>query len=395
MTHAFTKSILTLTAATLGVVALTGCGNDVPAGAVAKVGDSTITQDEFDKWLGIAVKGQGQGGAAAVPDPPDYEKCVAAKKKTPVPKGQRRPTDEALKKQCKTEYDGLKREVMQFLIQAEWVQQEAEQQDINISDKEISRALEDQKKQAFGNEKQYDEFLASSGMTEKDVLFRVELSQLQQKLTEKVTKDAKKVTDEDVSAYYEKNKKRFAQPERRDLRVVLTKSEAKANQAKRALDSGEPFKRVVKRYSIDEASKSQDGLLPAVSEGQQEKAFDKAIFAANRGEVEGPVKTQFGWYVFKVEKVTKASQQTLEQSKDTIRNLLRSQREQKALDSFIKTFREDYKDETACADDFRIAECSNAPEGSETGPASGGNPGGQPQPQPQQPAQPAPTPENP
>ena len=55
-------------------------------------------------------------------------------------------------------------------------------------------------------------------MTEEDILFRVKLDQLQQKLTQKVTKDAKKVSDEDVQAYYDKNKKRFAQPERRDLR---------------------------------------------------------------------------------------------------------------------------------------------------------------------------------
>jgi foldase protein PrsA len=204
-----------------------------------------------------------------------------------------------------------------------------------------------------------------------------------------VTEDAKKVSDEDISAYYEKNKKRFAQPERRDLRVVLTKTEAKAEQAKKALASGQPFKTVVKQYSIDEASKSQAGLLPAVSEGQQEKAFDTAIFAAEKGKIEGPVKTQFGWYVFKVEKVTAASQQTLDQSKETIKNLLRSQRQQKALDAFIKSFREDYKDQTDCADDYRVAECKNAPKDeTDTGPASGGNPGGA------QPA-PAPTPQTP
>jgi foldase protein PrsA len=96
------------------------------------------------------------------------------------------------------------------------------------------------------------------------------------------------------------------------------------------------------------------------------------------------VKTQFGWYVFKVEKVTEASQQTLDESKDTIKNLLRSQRQQKALDAFIKSFREDYKDRTDCADDYRVAECKNAPKDeTDTGPASGGNPGG---------AQPAPAP---
>jgi foldase protein PrsA len=389
MTRAFTKLLLPLATLTIGVVAFAGCGNDVPAGAVAKVGDATITQDEFDKWLNTAAKGNAQGGTAAVPDPPDYEKCVAAKGKTPVPKGQKQPSDDALKKQCKSEYDALKREVMQFLIQAEWVQQEAADQDIKVTDAQIKKSFEDQKKQAFPNPKQYKQFLATSGMTEEDILFRVRLDQLQQKLTQKVTEDAKKVSDEDISAYYEKNKKRFAQPERRDLRVVLTKTEAKANQAQQALESGQPFKKVVKQYSIDEASKSQAGLLPAVSEGQQEKAFDEAIFEAKKGELEGPVKTQFGWYVFKVEKVTKASQQTLEQSKETIKNLLRSQRQQKALDGFIKSFREDYKDQTDCADDYRVAECKNAPKDeTNTGPASGGNPGAQPQ----QPAQPAPTP---
>ena len=386
MTHALKKSILALAVVGLGAASFAGCGNDVPAGAVAKVGDATITQDEFDKWLNTAARGNAQGAAAVVPDPPDYTKCVAAKSKTPVPKGQKQPTEDALKKQCKSEYDQLKREVMQFLIQAEWVQQEAADQDIKVTDAQIKKSFEDQKKQAFPNDKQYQDFLASSGMSEQDILFRVKLDQLQQKLTQKVTEDAKKVSDEDISAYYEKNKKRFAQPERRDLRVVLTKTEAKAEQAKKALESGDSFKQVVKKYSIDEASKSQGGRLPAVSEGQQEKAFDTAIFDAKKGEVEGPVKTQFGWYVFEVEKITKASQQTLEESKETIKNLLRSQRQQKAIDEFVKDFRQDYKDETDCADDYRVVECNNAPkDGSDTGPASGGNPS-----QPQQPAQPAP-----
>ena len=155
MTRAFTKLLLPLAALAVGVAAFAGCGNDVPAGAVAKVGDATITQDEFDKWLSTAAKGNAQGGAAAVPDPPDYEKCVAAKSKTPVPKDQKKPTDDALKKQCKSEYDALKKEVMQFLIQAEWVQQEAADQDIKVTDAQIKKSFEDQKKQAFPNDKQY------------------------------------------------------------------------------------------------------------------------------------------------------------------------------------------------------------------------------------------------
>jgi foldase protein PrsA len=384
MTHAPIKFTLGLAAIGLSALAFAACGNDVPSGAVATVGDEQITQDEFGKWLATASQGQAQGsGASAVPDPPDFEKCVAAKKKLPVPKGQQRPSDATLKKQCDTEYDTLKTEVMQFLIQAEWVQQEAENQDVKVSDKQIKQSFEDQKKQAFPNDKAYEDFLKTSGMTEEDILFRVKLDQLQQKLTAKITQDSKKVTDEEISEYYDKNKKRFAQPERRDLLVVLTKTEAQAEKAKAALENGDSFKQVAKQYSIDEASKAQGGKLPAVTQGQQEKAFDDAIFGAKKGELVGPVKTQFGWYVFEVSKVSPASQQSLDEAKEAIRNLLRSQGQQEALDKWIKSFREDYKDKTDCADEFRIAECSNAPkEKTNTGPASGGNPGGaQPAPQ--------------
>jgi foldase protein PrsA len=384
MNYASIKSLLFAGLLTVGAAAVVACGSDsVPSGSVAKVGDEEISQDEFDKWLKTAVSGQAQGAETVVPDPPEFTKCVAAKKKAPVPQGQEQQPNAALKKQCQQEYDTLKREVMLFLIQAEWVEQEAEEQGVEVSDAAVKKSFEDQKKQAFPTDKAYNEFIKTSGMTEEDILFRVKLNELQQKLTQKVTEDATKVTDEDIQAYYDKNKRRFAQPERRDLRVVLTKTEAKADQARNALDDGQSWKKVVNEYSIDEASKAQGGLLPAVAKGQQDKALDDAVFSAKKGELEGPVKTQFGWYVFEVTKITPASQQSLDQSKDTIRNLLRSERQQKALDEFVKDFREDYREQTECADEYRIDECSNAPKEQDTGPVSGGTPGG---------SQPAPTP---
>jgi len=376
MTHSLSKLALAVATLGLGAAAVAGCGNDVPAGSVAKVGDTTITKKDFDKWLKTAASGQAQGGPAVVPDPPDFARCVATKQKQPT-QSRSQPTGAALKKQCKQEYDQLKGEVMQFLIQSEWVQQEAKARDVKVSDAEVSRSFADQKKQAFPNDKAYKKFLASSGMSEQDILYRVKLDQLQQKLTQKVTEDEGKVSSADVKDYYNKNKKRFAQPERRDLNVVLTKNKAKAEQAKKALDGGKSFKSVAKKYSIDEASKSQGGKLPDVARGQQEKALDKAVFAAKKRKITGPVKTQFGWYVFEVTKVKAASQQSLAQASETIRNLLKSQRQQKALNSFIKNFRNDYKDKTVCADDYRIAECKNGPkEKTDTGPASGGAPGG-------------------
>jgi foldase protein PrsA len=396
MTHAAIKSLFGIAALGLSAIAISACGNDVPSGAVAKVDDETITQEEFDKWFNTIAKGQAAQTGGAVPDPPDYKKCVAAKKKQPAPQGQKKQSDAGLKKQCESEYDALKDQAMQIAINATWLEQEAEKQDVKVSDAEIQRVLEDEKKKSFPNDKgdkQYKQFLKSSGMTEQDVLDQIKLQTLQQKLTEKITADAKKVSDKDVQQYYEKNKKRFGQPETRDLLVVLSKTKAKAEAAKRALEDGQSWKQVTKRYSIDEASKAQGGKQPAVAKGQSEKALDEAIFAAEKGVLEGPVKTQFGWEVFEVSKITPASQQTLEESKDTIKNLLRQERQQDALDDFVKDFRKDYKEATECAEDFRVSDCNNAPkEKTGTGPASGGNPGGTPQ---QQQQQPAPSPQTP
>jgi foldase protein PrsA len=396
MRNVSTKLICTVAAAGLGALAVTGCGNDVPPNAVATVGDTSIKKAEFGKWLKTAQQSASQGATAVSYEPPDYKACVAAKKKQPT-SGKKQTTAD-LRKTCKTEFDQIKKQVMQFLIQAQWVEQEAEQQDIKLTTAQVRKSFEDQKKSAFPNDKAYKQFLKSSGMTEQDVLFRVRLDQLQQKLTQKVTEKETKVTGEDVSEYYDKNKKRFAQPERRDLLILLTKTKARGEQAKQALESGQSWKQAVKEYSIDEASKAQAGKLPGVAKGQQEKSLDDAVFAAEKGVVSGPVKTQFGWYVFEVTNVTAASQQSLKEAKATIENLLKSERQQKALDDFIKDFREEYRDKTDCADDYKVTECSNGPEEkTNTAPASGGSPQGAPPPAPQggQPAPSAPQGEQP
>jgi foldase protein PrsA len=264
---------------------------------------------------------------------------------------------------------------MQFLISAQWLLQESKSRNITASDKEVQTTFQQQKKQSFPKEADYQKFLASSGQTEADLLYRVRLSVLTNKLQQAIIKDKGKVTDAQISAYYNKNKARFAQPETRDLLVVLNPKKAKAQAALKALNSGQPWAKVAKKFSTDDASKAQGGKLPNVTQGQQEKGFDTAIFSAAKGKVQGPVKTQFGFYVFKVTKVTPAKQQTLAQVKETIRNLLQSQNQQKALNDFVKGFQDSYKKKTNCAKGYIVEQCKNAPKPkSATQPLNGGSP---------------------
>jgi len=361
-----------LAAAALSAVAIgvSACGGGaIPGNSVATVGDQTIKRDTFDHWMKIiaistaAQTNPNAAKTATVPDAPDFKQCIAQAKKTAAKpaKGQPEQTDAQFKSQCQQQYNQFKTEVLGFLIRSTWLDQEAKKQKVGVTDKELQKQIDDIKKQQFTQKGSYEKFLQQAGLTNADVLFQQRVQQLQNKITTKITKGKDNVTDAQIQAYYNKNQSRFASPERRDLRIVLTKDKAQAAQAKKALQSGQSWKSVAKKYSIDTASKSNGGSLPGVAKGQQEKALDTAVFSADKGKLSGPIKTQFGWYVFEVAKVTQAKQQSLEESKASIKQILQQQGQQNVLKKFGDDYRKRYKAETDCRKGYQVDDCKNAP----------------------------------
>ena len=363
-------------------VLIAGCGG-VPSDDVAKIDGQTISKETFDRWVkvaGASSAAQDPTAKAAVPDPPNFTNCIAAKRKdAPKPvKGQPEQTDADFKKQCSDAYETLKTQVMQFLIRSEWLELQAKELGIEIPDSKIKAEFAKARKQAFPDNKAYAEFLKNSGQTEADLLFRQRSQLLEQRITELVNKSSKNISQDEIDAYYEKNKAQFVQPATRDLNVVLAKDKATAEKAKQALEDGQSWATVAKEYSIDPASKKNGGKLPAVAQGSQETAFDKAIFAAPEGKVEGPVKTSLGYYVFEVTKETPKKTQSLKETQQSIRQIVASEKQQKALAAFGKGYQEKWRAKTDCQKGYIVPDCKNykAPKGQQA-------PGGQ-QPAPQQ-----------
>ncbi|CAA9484952.1 MAG: hypothetical protein AVDCRST_MAG45-390 [uncultured Solirubrobacterales bacterium] len=350
--------------ALLAALALAGCGNSVPSDGVANVDGEVIERQEFDHWLSAAaLSQQAQPGAApmqvALPDPPEFRKCAAAKLKQPQPPGTPKANEGQARELCKQEYTALRDQVMQFLVSSRWIEAEASDRDLEATDEEVDKMFNDQKRQSFPSDREYQQFLKASGQTEEDLKYRVKLDVLSNKVREAIIKGKADVSDAEVRAFYDKNKGQFGQPERRDLSVVLTEKEADARKARQELEGGASFADVAKKYSIDEASKGQGGKLTGVAKGQQERALDDAVFKAKQGELVGPIKTSFGFSVFEVGKVTPGNQQSFEQSRETIRAQLRSTKEQNALNAFVEDFQKEFKAKTDCAKGFTIAQCKN------------------------------------
>jgi foldase protein PrsA len=365
------RSLVALGAALVATLAaaaiLAGGSGGVPRDAVATVDGEAIDKGSFEHWLAVAASSGGKP-AAQVPRPPDYTACIAAKRKAePKPKpGQNKTPEAKLEAECETEYRSLRDRALQLLITQRWIEGEAEELGISVKDAEVKEAFERQRKQSFPKDADYRKFLASSGQTEQDILMRVRVDLLSSKVRDRIAKGDDEVTEAQIARHYRLNKARFAEPARRDVRLVLTDSRAKAERAKAALQSGRSWRAVAKEFSIDRASRLQGGRLAGVAEGDQEPGLDDALFEARKGRLTGPVQTQFGQYIFDVVKISRGSQQTLEQATPAIRQLLVAERRQQRIEAFGEKFREKWQARTECREGYEMQDCKNAPKATPT-----------------------------
>jgi foldase protein PrsA len=251
----------------------------------------------------------------------------------------------------------LQQEVLGFLISSTWVLGEANSLGVKVSDKEVKKQFEKVKTQQFPKAAEFEKFLKTSGQTVSDLLLRVKLNLLSSKIQQKIVKEKSKVSHAEIEKYYKNNPKRFGVPEKRNLLIILTKTEAQAKKAKQEIESGKSFESVAKRVSIDPTSKSNGGKLPGVVKGQEEKSLDAAVFSAKKGVLTGPVKTPFGYYIFEVQTTTPGSQQTLKQAESSIKSQLTATKQQSALSKFVKEFKKKWMAKTDCRAGYMVADC--------------------------------------
>lgn len=368
------KPIMVIAGGALGaLVAMAGCGgggagDSVPANGVAKVGDAVISVDEFNKRIEIFVR-ERQDGKPVPYEPPDYAGCVAVKERqNAAPEGEEGKSEEELRKECEQDYTQLRTDVMEFLLQEEWVRREAESEGVTVTAAAVKKAFERQRDDAFPSVKAYENYLRDSGRTDRDVRRRVEATLLQEKLTKKATAGKLKVTEAEIKNLYLGSKKQFTKPVSRDLRVVIAKTKAKGEEAKRELAAGESWGAVAKRFSIDKFGAANGAKLKGATKGSDAK-IDAALERAKVGVVLGPMKTQFGWWVYMVEKVIPPGVAPLKEARPQILAALKKTKQEKALTEYAQGFRTEYRDQTVCAEDFEVASCKNGPAKNPTTPA--------------------------
>ncbi len=210
-------------------------------------------------------------------------------------------------------------ETLDSMISERIVEMEATKQKITITDQEIQEEL-NPLIESTGGQEAFEQQLALSGVSLDDLKKDI-ASYLK---TVKLLEPQVKITDEEISAYFEKNKDSLAQEEQVEASHILVADEATAKDVKQQLDNGGDFAELAAKYSTDKQNNQKGGELGSFARGEMVEAFDAAVFSMEVGQISEPIKTEFGYHIVKVTDKQEAKEANLEDSKAEIEDAIKN-----------------------------------------------------------------------
>lgn len=184
---------------------------------------------------------------------------------------------------------------------------------------------------------------AKKNLLEHDAEFKAELEKLKSELlanfyVEKFLRDVK-VSPDEMKKYYDEHPEEFAGEETVKASHILVESEEKAQDLLNKIQSGEmTFEEAAKAFSSCPSGKA-GGDLGEFGHGQMVAEFDQACFTMEVGAVAGPVKTQFGYHLIRLDAKNPPKAISFEEARGTLEQMLLNQAQQKAYQSKMNQLR--------------------------------------------------------
>lgn len=180
---------------------------------------------------------------------------------------------------------------------------------------------------------------ATRNLYERDPEFKAQLARVKEDLLanyaiEKAVRDVR-VKDDELQKYYDDNKEQFVAGATVNASHILVDSEDKANEILAKINAGEiTFEDAAKQFSSCPSAK-EGGSLGDFSRGQMVPEFDEACFSMEIGEIRGPVKTQFGYHLIRLNSKGEEKAYSFAEIKEQLREKLLADKQQAAYQSKI------------------------------------------------------------
>ena len=288
---------------------------------VAKINGDIVTRGDMEKARVNAEKEMRQGGLAGSALQQQLDKVMA---------------------------DELERQIDKLLLV-----QKAKELDIKVEDDLKRQIAQLQSESKISDpDKFHDLVREQTGMSYEDFVQAQKNSLLTNRVVEEEVWRNIVIPDADIRKYYEAHKADFVRQESVTLREIMVSTgdnkpesiaaaEKKANLLlTRARGGVDKFSDLARQYS-DDASATDDGLLPPFEKGKLNKAIEDVVFKHEKGYVTDLIQIRgIGFEFFKVEDHTPAGQASLDDVKGQITNILTRPIADPKLRAYLTTLRQ-------------------------------------------------------
>jgi parvulin-like peptidyl-prolyl isomerase len=245
----------------------------------------------------------------------------------------------------------LHNQVLDEMINEELIVQTAEAAKIVVDASEVQAAIDDIKQQNKLDDAALAEALALQGMTVESYKKLLRRTLLRHRAVSQLVAPKVTITDEDTRARYDQMQRRseavsavavahilFALPEHpTEQQLALAKT--KAAKAIERAKAGEAFTKLVEELSEDAGTRATGGGLGWFERGTANPEWEAVVFAMDKGDVRGPVKTAQGIHVLLAVDVKRAQTKPYAEMKDGIALELKRRAIEKATQSWLDDLR--------------------------------------------------------
>jgi len=235
--------------------------------------------------------------------------------------------------------------VLDQLIQEQLVRAEAEQRQVEVTQLEVDRYINEVMSRNNLSEEGLKEALAREDRTIDEYRAQIEMDILQTKLASAIFRGGVTVSDQEVENFLAENPSFHRNNSKIKLRQIFIstqqRSEAEAEEIlgglKQQLSSGSSFERLAREHS--ESFEAEDGgLLGVLSEEDLSSEIFDAVFPLRKGESSEMVRSASGYHLFYVEdRVAGKGDQQKEQLVEEARATLENQKLQSRMQSYFST----------------------------------------------------------
>lgn len=245
----------------------------------------------------------------------------------------------------------LHNQVLDEMINEELIVQTAEAAKITVEADEIRAAIDDIKQQNKLDDAALAEALASQGMTIESYKKVIGRTLLRHRAVSQLVAPKISITEEDTRARYDQMQRRsesvsavavghilFALPEH-PTEQQLAEAKAKAARALERAKAGESFATLVAELSDDAGTKTTGGGLGWFERGTANPEWEAVVFAMEKGDVRGPVKSPQGLHVLLAMDVKRTQSKPYAEMKEGIALELKRRAIEKATQAWLEDLR--------------------------------------------------------